>query len=338
MVWTSLHAHFHQVIRTRKLFLPRQRILMAVSGGQDSLCLAKLMVDLQPKWDWQLGIIHCDHRWRSDSQANGEHVREIARGWGIAFYLEVTPMELGSEAVARDWRYGVFLQTAQAHAYTSVVTGHTQSDRAETLLYNLLRGSGADGLQALTWQRQLSPEVSLVRPMLTISRSQTGQFCQEMDLAVWEDTTNTDLKYTRNRIRQELLPYLQAHFNPQVEVALGRTAELLQADVECWQAQAELDLQLVLENHHEIDVKLDGTTSPVFTLKLNCQKLRKLHLSRQRRVMRKFLLEYLGISPNFEQIEKIIALITAPSRSQTDPFPGGAIAFVENGYIMFKYS
>lgn len=336
MIWTPLHAHLHQVIRTRSLFKHQQRLLIAVSGGQDSLCLSKLMHDLRPKWNWELGIIHCDHRWRDDSQENAEHVEKIAKDWHIPFYLETTKIDLTNEAAARDWRYEVFKQTARKHEYACVVTGHTQSDRAETLLYNLLRGSGADGLQALTWDRQLADAISLVRPMLTISRSQTGKFCATMNLPVWEDATNTDVKYARNRIRHELLPYLQAHFNPNVEVALARTAEILQADVECWETQAADDLQqAVVHQNLEESIQADLGTK-ILLWKINRTTLQKLHLSRQRRLLRRLLQQSLGISPNFEQIEKLITLIEAPSRSQTDPFPGGAIARVQGDWIFLE--
>ena len=94
-----------------------------------------------------------------------------------------------------------------------------------------MRGSGTDGLQALCWQRALSPAVQLVRPLLSITRGETAAFCQTAGLKVWEDVTNQDHQYARNRIRVELLPYLKTHFNPQVEQMLSQTAELLQADV-----------------------------------------------------------------------------------------------------------
>ena len=82
--------------------------------------------------------------------------------------------------------------------YQYIVTGHTASDRAETLLYNLIRGSGADGLKSLTWQRPLTPAIQLVRPLLEINRAETAQFCQDLQIAIWEDSTNIDLKYALN--------------------------------------------------------------------------------------------------------------------------------------------
>ena len=234
--WTTLHAQLHQILRSRQLLPKNQRLLVAVSGGQDSLCLIQLLLDLQPKWGWQLAIAHCDHGWRKDSKANADYIQKLAETWQLPYY-QLTAYHLEKkEASARQWRYQVLAETAQNYQYSYIVTGHTKSDSAETLLYNLVRGSGTNGLQALSWQRPLQlpdeTEVTLVRPLLEITRSQTGEFCQQRQLKIWYDTTNSDLNYARNRIRQELVPYLQTHFNPQVEGALAQTVELLQAEVE----------------------------------------------------------------------------------------------------------
>ncbi|HYX14810.1 MAG TPA: tRNA lysidine(34) synthetase TilS [Nostoc sp.] len=340
MVWTPLHAKIHRTIRSRHLFERNQRLLIAVSGGQDSLCLIKLLLDLQSKWGWNLGIAHCDHRWRSDSEANAHHVENLAKTWDISFYLETANEPINTEAAARDWRYQALSAIAKANNYQYTVTGHTASDRAETLLYNLIRGTGADGLQALTWQRPLNTGIMLVRPLLEITRSQTEQFCQEFKLPIWEDSTNQDLQYARNRIRQELIPYLRENFNPQVESALAQTAELLKAEVEYLEKAAQ---QLREEALGMGDEKLPLSLSPLLPtphsplpLRLNRRVLQKAPLALQRRVMRQVLLQILTDAPSFEHIEKLTALIIAPNRSQTDPFPGGAIAQVEGDWICLK--
>ncbi|MBD2604414.1 tRNA lysidine(34) synthetase TilS [Scytonema hofmannii FACHB-248] len=330
--WTPLHAKIHRTIRSRHLFERNQRLLVAVSGGQDSLCLIKLLLDLQPKWGWHLGIAHCDHRWRPDSQTNANHVKNLAESWEIFFYLETANEALNSEAAARNWRYQAMRAIALEHNYNYIVTGHTKSDRAETLLYNLMRGTGADGLQALTWQRPLTDNILLVRPLLEITRTQTGDFCQDFQLPIWEDCTNEDLKYTRNRIRLELLPYLQENFNPQVESALAQTAELLQAEVEYLEQAAD---RLRCEAMSGGDGEMERQEE-ILPLKLNRRILQKAPLALQRRVMRYCLQQILPCAPSFEQIEKLTALITAPNRSQTDPFPGGAIAKVENDWILIR--
>ncbi|MBW4695430.1 MAG: tRNA lysidine(34) synthetase TilS [Lyngbya sp. HA4199-MV5] len=321
-IWTPLHAQLHRTLKERQLLERSQRVLVAVSGGQDSLCLVKLLLDLQAKWGWELAIAHCNHRWRADSDANADYVRQLAQTWQCPYHQQTAEAVATSEAAARDWRYEALTTIAHQHNYASIVTGHTASDRAETLLYNLVRGSGADGLQALVWKRPLTPEIQLVRPLLALTRTETGQFCQDAQLQVWDDTTNHDLTYARNRIRQELLPYLQTHFNPQTEYALSQTAELLQADVEYLETQATELLQQV---QHPDRPGLDRSL------------LKESPLALQRRVVRQFLQQTLPCAPNFDHIEKVVGLMTAPNRSQTDPFPGGAIAYIESSWIWLTY-
>jgi tRNA(Ile)-lysidine synthase len=319
-LWTPLHAQIHRTIRQRDLFQKKQSILVAVSGGQDSLCLIKLLLDLQPKWNWRLAIAHCDHRWRSDSQANATYVEELAKSWNLPFYLQVADSIPANEAAARHWRYACLQTVAEREGFTAIATGHTASDRAETLLFNLMRGSGADGLRSLSWSRSLTSTLNLIRPILELTRSETAEFCQVHHLRIWEDSTNVDLNYARNRIRHELLPYLKTHFNPQVEPHLAQTMELLSADVDYLEKLAS-------------DLREKATSEEG----LNRQVLQSVPLALQRRVVRQFLQRSLNFNPNFEQIEKFVALITAPNRSRTDPFLKGAIAEVDGHWIRLKH-
>jgi tRNA(Ile)-lysidine synthase len=230
------------------------------------------------------------------------------------------------------------IEIAQAQGFQNVVTGHTKSDRAETVLYNLIRGTGADGLQALTWQRPLTTGLQIVRPLLEVTRTETFQFCQEQCLPIWEDAYNQDLKYARNRIRQELLPYLQTHFNPQVETALAQTAELLRADVEYLENAAhQLREQAMVSGNGEqnLDRATEGCYLP---LRLNRLVLQQASVSLQRRAIRQFLQDAQKAAPSFEQIEELTALINAPNRSRTSSFPTGAIAEVEGDWIALRIS
>lgn len=421
--WTPLHAQLHQILRVRQILPQNQRLLVAVSGGQDSVCLIKLLLDLQPKWGWQLGIAHCDHRWRSDSKANAEFVEQLAENWQVSFYLQIADRIYKSEAAARNWRYQALQAIARRNNYQYVVTGHTASDRAETLLYNLIRGSGADGLSSLNWSRpfhstesnsfanfdridfppdiytfspkysdfssldpvlpvqfpvppecsstkpKFTPQVGereainssnllLVRPLLEIDRAQTGKFCQDQQLEIWEDSTNQDFSYARNRIRLELLPYLKTHFNPQAEFSLAQTAELLRAEVEYLEEEARqlllraMDFNSDFPGESSEDLPFfpsDTNPSADFPASMgksmpstknikyiNRLTLRDAPLALQRRAMRVLLQSVLPVSPNFENVEKLTALIKAPNRSQTDPFPGGAIAQVQHPWILLR--
>lgn len=321
--WSDLHARLHRTLRQRKLLEPMARLLVAVSGGQDSLCLIKLLIDLQLLWQWELAIVHCNHGWREDATANADWVANLAQAWQLPFFLETAASPPGSEAAARAWRYECFTRLAEEHYYAYVLTAHTQSDRAETLLYNLIRGSGTDGLQALTWRRPLSTQVQLVRPLLEFSRQETIQFCQRQHLSVWEDETNRSLDHARNRIRLELIPYLQTHFNPQVEQALAQTAELLRADIEYLEAVTD-----VLRKRAELPAE-----SPQQRAVIDRLLLRTAPPALQRRVIRQILQQVLPCTPSYQHIEKLLFLFHAPNKSRTDPFPGGIIATVSHDRI-----
>jgi tRNA(Ile)-lysidine synthase len=333
--WTPLQANLHRVLRQRQLCQPGEQILLAVSGGQDSLCLAGLFLDLQPKWGWYLAIAHCDHRWRTDSATNAAHVANLAKTWGLPCFVAVAPTPPTSEAQARQWRYQALADIAQQQGCQRIATGHTASDRAETLLYNLLRGSGTDGLPALRWQRPLesaelaepaAPDrhqpVQLIRPLLWLTRAETLAYCQTHHLPIWEDSTNQDWQYRRNRIRHQLLPYLQAHFNPQVEQALAQTATLLEADVAYLETVTQ---QLFTEVYRPTPIP-----------GLNRKRLQVAPLALQRRVIRQFLQTQLPTMPQFEHIEKLLGLLAAPNRSCSDPFPGGGLVQVEGDWLVWR--
>lgn len=317
--WTPFHARLHQTLRQRRLLERGQKILIAVSGGQDSVCLAQLLQDLQKHWHWHLAIAHCNHRWRPDADATADHVQALAAQWQLPFYGRTATEAIPSEAQAREWRYAMLADLARQEGYPCIVTGHTGSDRAETLLYNLMRGSGADGLQALSWQRSLGHGLSLVRPLLEFARSDTAEVCEDFGLEIWYDATNDDLRFARNRIRQELVPYLQEHFNPQVDVHLAQTAELLRADVTL--------LESLAERLHQ------QASDPHYPSRLNRSKLQSAPLALKRRVIRRFLHQQLPSPPQFDHIEKAVYLLDAPHRSQSDPFPGGAIAQIDGDWI-----
>jgi tRNA(Ile)-lysidine synthase len=331
-----LRANLNSVLRSQPEVLPRgASLLVAVSGGQDSLCLAKLLQMQSAKFDWNLTIAHCDHQWRSDSTANAQHVANIAKEWGITFCVRTAEHQLTSEADARKWRYAMLVEMANIHKCAYVVTGHTRSDRVETLLYNLMRGSGADGLASLTWMRSLTPEIKseikseikLVRPLLNVSRHETAAFCHENQIVIWEDSTNQNLDYRRNRLRLETIPYLQEHFNPQLEIAIAQTSELLHDDVIYLEAQASN----FFEDH--ISVIWDDQAP-----RLHRQLLRSQPLALQRRIVRQFLSRYLIHQVNFEDIQRFLDLLIAQNRSQSAPFKGHICAFVEEPWIVLHNS
>jgi tRNA(Ile)-lysidine synthase len=327
MVWTALHATIHQTLRQRSLLVKGQLIALAFSAGQDSMCLLQILRDLQPKWGWRLAIAHCNHRWPLDSDANAAHVAQLAQAWDLEYYSFTAPRVLKGEAEGRYWRYEVLKELAETEGFNAILTAHTASDRAETLLYNLLRGSGMDGLQALAWQRPLGDGVQLIRPLLGITRQQTGEFCAQHQLPIWEDGMNLDLTYRRNQIRLDLMPQLRQNFNPKVETALARTAEILQAETDYLdQAARQVLAQVAILS---IPVPLVAA--------LDRRGLQPTHLALQRRVLRLWLQQHLKIQPDFKQVEKVLALVAGNNGDRTDPLIANAIAEVQHPWLCLYY-
>jgi len=316
--WTPLHARLHATLRQRSLLPPATTLLIAVSGGQDSRCLLQLLQDLQPQWHWRLAVGHCDHGWSVDAGLASWVAAQI-QPLGLPFYLARPPSPLPeTEAAARQWRYAALADLARQAGASRVATAHTASDRAETLLYNLIRGAGADGLQALAWERSLATELALVRPLLDITRAETGAFCQQAGLPVWNDPANTQKRYARSRLRQRVLPLLRAEFNPQVETALAQTAELLAAEVDYLAHQAQTLLAASLAP--------DGCG-------LHRPTLRAAPLALQRRVVRQFWQQQMAIAPSFAHLEALTQLLDAPNRSRTSSLPRGAWAEVSGDWL-----
>lgn len=319
MSWTPLHSQLDRLLRRRRLLPREDAVLIAVSGGQDSLCLLQLLADLQPRWGWRLGVAHCDHGWPGD-EGMAAQVETSTQGLDLPFYLAKTENLPQTEAEARRWRYQALADIAQSQGFNRVVTGHTQSDRAETLLYHLLRGSGSDGLQSLGWRRSLTPEIELVRPLLEISRAQTAAFCQDRGLPVWDDPYNQDRRFARNRLRLDLFPYLRKHFNPQVDQTLAQTLTILEGEADYWRTvTTRLYLQMA---------------EPGPPPRLQRRLLGEQPLALQRRLIRHFLQLHLPQTPNFEQIEAVVALIDAPNGSTSTALPGAQAIQVQNPYLV----
>lgn len=318
-IWSLDHARLHQLLKDRGLLPKSSKILIAVSGGQDSLCLARLCLDLQSKWSWEIAIAHFEHGWEGDGGLSS-HIAKICHDWGVTFYLSQAKTTIReSEGEARKYRYQGLIDIATEYEFNYLLTGHTRSDRAETFIYNLMRGSGIEGLTALHWTRQINDHLTLVRPLLDFTRQETGAFCQKWQLPIWEDKYNQERKFARNRIRLDLIPYLQTEFNPNIEKHLAQTAEILKGDLDYLQQETERLYQQVF-NHKNNSLK--------------CSLLRDLSLNFQRRIVKVFLAQNLEKMPNFDQIEAVVRLIDAPNRSATSSLFNHKIAQIRDEHIL----
>jgi len=254
--WSPDHLRLHRhLLRHPELLPAGATLLLALSGGQDSMALLALLHDLGRLHQWSLQLWHGDHRWRPDSSRQAAELERWTASLGLGLHIDTwEPAPDGSdtvqrsEATARHWRYGQLVARARALGASHVVTAHTASDRAETLLLHLARGSHRRGLASLRRQRPLAAGaedpalILLSRPLLTFSRADTGRVCKQLDLPVWIDPSNGDRRYSRNRVRAEVLPVLE-ELHPGAAQRISGQAERLVDEVEANDALVDLALQ-----------------------------------------------------------------------------------------------
>lgn len=214
---------------------PNTPLLVAVSGGLDSMVLLSATRQLWPDFRG-LTIAHLDHGLRSAGRTDREFVEQTAAQWQIPCISESLPAgtiaaEQGSlEEAARTLRYRFLQQAAAQCGATVVVTAHHRSDQVETVLHNLLRGTGLRGLGGMSMERPLENSVRLVRPLHAIPRAVLVRWAEDRGIPFREDETNRDPAFTRNRLRHQILPALR-ECNPQLDDVLARLADQAQATV-----------------------------------------------------------------------------------------------------------
>jgi len=241
-----MHQKILDTIKRHKLLGAGDRVLVAVSGGPDSVALLEALRKLRKRLGIELAVAHLNHGLRGKEADKDERfVRELAKRHklrcrcGKANIPARRRTKGGSvEEVARTARYAFLRKAAKGLNANVLATGHTADDNAETLLMNLLRGSGLRGLAGIPISR-LEGEVRLVRPLLEVTRAEVLEFLRANGLDFRTDASNADTNLTRNRIRAELLPQLAKHYNPAAASLLASTAEQLRDVAELIGTQVE---------------------------------------------------------------------------------------------------
>ncbi|NLX91612.1 MAG: tRNA lysidine(34) synthetase TilS [Firmicutes bacterium] len=234
-----------KVIINEQLIKKDDKVVVAVSGGADSLSLLILLNRLrsEPGFSFNIHVAHLNHGLRGESAArDAQFVRLTAKRFGLPCTVgRVKAGEykkrwgLSPEDAARRLRYRFLQQVALKIRADSIAVGHNRDDQVETVLLNILRGTGPDGLTGMKLRRDMKKSgVILIRPLLNFSRREIENFCRESGFNPRLDETNLDPRYLRNKIRKDVIPYLEKNVNPKLKEGLLRLSRLLTLDKDFW--------------------------------------------------------------------------------------------------------
>lgn len=226
----NLVKHVQNENALHKMWNDHDRVVVGVSGGPDSMCLLDIMTRIAQKKSLSIVVAHMNYGIRQKDADNDQRlVEEYAQKNDLP--CEIYQCKKGiktDENHLRDLRYDFLMRVKEKYSAQRIAVGHNKNDQAETFLLHLLRGSGLDGLVGMRFVSQRD----IIRPLLSVEREDVVAYCTQHDIAYHIDHTNGTLQYTRNRVRNELLPLLQKNYNPQIITVLARTAEMLAEELQ----------------------------------------------------------------------------------------------------------
>lgn len=303
---SGLLLSFEKFCRKKSLFRKGSGVIVAVSGGIDSVVLLHLFMRLQKKYDLQLRVAHFNHKLRGrESEEDELFVTGLADKFDLPIDVEradtatyASENKLSIQEAARELRYQFFSRLSKDHPTYRIATAHNANDNAETLLMNLCRGSGLRGLAGIPVYR---PDINVIRPLLFATRAEIEDYAKENRLKYRVDSSNKKLEYRRNYIRKKILPALEQALNPQLISTLGRTAEIF----------SQLNEKLTREAERKLR-QLSRTSSNA-EICLSVSRFRKLDPFLQETIIELAASRFTGSPVESEKVRRIIDLVEARS-------------------------
>ncbi|MGM0421004.1 MAG: tRNA lysidine(34) synthetase TilS [Bacillota bacterium] len=284
------------------------KLLLALSGGPDSLTLFDLLLRVKEDYELTLGVFHLDHLLREESGEEAERVRLLCEGNEVEYWLKTSDIQKmkatasgSEEEVAREVRFAYMKEIYNRENFKAVLTGHQADDQVETMLFNLFRGAGMTGLRGMDFSTK-KEGVLLYKPLLPFWREEIISYCKWRGLEPNIDKSNYALKYSRNRIREELIPYLQENFNPGLKETLYDTINII--------TDEDNFLNNLARNFYEDSLvfREEGR------LDFDCGILAEVSIVMQRRIIRRAIEELKGSLVGIYQ--KHIEMITSALESE----------------------
>lgn len=249
-------------IKKYKLIEKGDKIVLGVSGGPDSIAMLDILKDLRNKFEFEIYVCHLNHMIRGQEAINDQkYVEQYCNKNQIEFFtknvniIEISNnQKIGTEECGRNARYNFFEEILEKTKSNKIATAHNKNDNAETVLMHLLRGSGISGLKGIKPIRNNK----FIKPLIECDRKEIEEYCKQKNLNPCIDKTNFENTYTRNKIRNIVIPYIKKEFNPNIIETLFRLSEVVSSEDEFLDriTQKEFENIVLLENEHQIDLKL----------------------------------------------------------------------------------
>lgn len=249
-----------KTIETYNLIEMNDKIVIGVSGGPDSICLLHVLYGLKEKLGIEIVVAHVNHMLRDVADLETEYVQNFCKKLGIQCYvkkadiLEISKTQKkGTEEVGRQVRYDFFDEVAKKTNSNKIATAHNSNDRAETVILNILRGSGLSGLKGIEPIR----DNKYIRPLINTDRQDIENYCNDNKLEPKYDKTNNENIYTRNKVRNTVIPYIKKEFNPNIIKTINRLSSLATEENEYLQAITKQEFEnLLIEKTENIILDL----------------------------------------------------------------------------------
>lgn len=270
-----------------------KKILVAISGGQDSLYLIKIINQYKSYNNITIEYIYIDHQWKEYNKKNIIHLINYLTINKSQLSIYQIPYASLKENTARHYRYNILINHAIKNNYKCIITAHTKTDQIETFLMNLMKGTSIDGITSLMIHRIVYNNIHLLKPLINIKRLNINFFCRKSYLPIWSDSTNYNSYINRNRIRHELIPYLNTYMNFNLENNISKFIYIADRDNE-YIKQNTLKLYINIKNHHYIAI--------------NYKVLQYQHYCLKSRILQLFFLYNFNILINYININKLIKI------------------------------
>jgi tRNA(Ile)-lysidine synthase len=258
------------------------RVVLAVSGGADSVALLRGWLEARPSFCDELLVATFDHGLRKESADEARFVQELSSELGVPCVVGSPDRPIDArpdhsvESAARRARYAFLSQVALQQQRTSVVTAHTADDQMETVLFRVVRGTGLAGLAGIPSRREIAPGVDVVRPMLGIRRREIEDYLASLSQTFIVDPSNSELRFARNQLRQVVLPMLREQVHAGVDDALLRLAETARAEWASRETEVQAALAECLVSSSDEEVVLDTVPFGSFDERLAGRVLREV--------------------------------------------------------------